>query len=228
MKKSPEEYFLEKDFLPESGAVEGDFTPAEKAFLMKYLGMDEAALAKKLGVAPEEARRIIDEAPPIDEILAEEPSLAERLRDEAEMQMVSFFVEDQEFTVPIIVVQEVLKAMPVTKLPTAPNFIAGMINLRGKVLPLVRLGSLLGVAPAKSGRGGADQFIIVVKHKGLQVGLMISTVHTMYRVAQDMVEWGIESHLGVAAEYVAGLMKQGERLVGIVSVDKIVESVLKS
>eukprot|EP00831_Metopus_contortus_P032737 TRINITY_DN26389_c0_g1_i1.p6 TRINITY_DN26389_c0_g1~~TRINITY_DN26389_c0_g1_i1.p6 ORF type:complete len:116 (-),score=29.22 TRINITY_DN26389_c0_g1_i1:414-761(-) len=101
---------------------------------------------------------------------------------------------------------------------------AGIVNLRGRVTPLVKLNSLIGAQGAEDGGG----FIVVCRRKGLQLGLMIDKVKTMYRVPQSDLEWGVEQHLGGSVEFVAGLMKaQGGALVGIISVDRIVEKVLK-
>jgi purine-binding chemotaxis protein CheW len=138
---------------------------------------------------------------------------------------VGFTAAGQEFTVPIAAVQEVIRFVEPTRLPAAPFFLAGIVNLRGRVTPLIRLHALLGV-PARDEEHG---FIVVCRRKGLQLGLLIETVKTMYRVGQKDVDWGVEAHLGANVDYVAGLMKKEAtgKLVGIISVDRIVDKVLK-
>ncbi len=153
-----------------------------------------------------------------------EPDLADQLRLAPELQMVSFFMGEQEFCLPIMTVQEVIRFQQPTRLPAAPSFIAGIINLRGRVTPLVRLRELLGIEQ----HGDAeDKFIIVCRRHGLQLGMMIESVHTMYRVPQSSIDWALESNLGCSVEFVSGLMKSGEKLISIVSVDHIVDSVLQ-
>ncbi|MBG0777316.1 MAG: purine-binding chemotaxis protein CheW [Desulfovibrionaceae bacterium] len=226
MMKSPEEYFSEQDFSVQPN-TDGTFTGAERSFIQKYLGVEDQQALQKLGLdVPGDVLEptTAGEAPaPAPE--EAEPPLEDLLKTEPELQLVSFVLDGREFTVPISVVQEVIRFLPPTKLPAAPRFIAGIVNLRGRVTPLVRLRDLLGISAEGDGR---DQFIVVCKRKGLQVGLMISEVSTMYRVSQETVEWGIESHLGVNVQFVSGLMKAGDKLVGILSVDRIVEKVLKS
>ena len=78
-----------------------------------------------------------------------------------------------------------------------------------------------------SPRQGDDNFIIVCRRMGLQVGMLIERVHTMYRVPQEDVDWGIEAHLGINVDFVAGLLKLNEQLVGIVSVDRVIESIVE-
>ena len=224
MKKSPEQYFQEQNFSVDAvpAAAPGKFSEAEQAFMEKYLGMDGGATLEKLGIAPPPESR---PAPlPYQEAPAEEP-LAEVLRREPQLLMVGFFLGQQEFVVPTLAVQEVIRATSPTKLPAAPSFVAGVINLRGKVTPLVRLRDLLDI-PA--GENVEDMFTIVCRRKGLQFGLMIERVHTMYRVPQDDIDWGVETHLGTNVELIAGLLKLRDDLVGIVSVDTIVETIIKS
>ena len=57
--------------------------------------------------------------------------------------------------------------------------------------------------------------------------MIIERVHTMYRVPQADIDWGIEAHLGINVDFIAGLLKLREQLVGIVSVDRIIASIIK-
>lgn len=220
MSKSPEDYFKEQNFSVQSAEGSSSFSPAEQAFMDKYLGVGEGEFLHKLGISTDPAP---DAAPDLHEEMSGERPLDEILRSAPELQMVGFFLGDQEFTVPTIAVQEVIRTMPVAKLPAAPPIVAGVINLRGKVTPLVRLRDLLEVSAP---RQTEDKFIIVCRRQGLQVGMIIERVHTMYHVKQDEIDWGIEQHLGINVDFVAGLLKLRDQLVGIVSVERIIASIL--
>jgi len=162
-----------------------------------------------------------------------ELELEDQLRQQESLQLVSFYVGYQEYTLPIEAVQEVVRAVKPTKVPEAPAFMAGMVNLRGRVTPLVRLDELLGIERGRTGTDGEkddgeDRFIIVCSQGGLQVGLQVRKVATMYRVAQSNIEWNIESRLGGAVELVTALMRRpDDSLVGIVSIDRVVERIMK-
>lgn len=233
--KTPEQYFLEKDFLP-TGAEGESISAAEKAFLQKYMGLGDGAQDSQSVSMPRQAR--VESAPgfeaspaalasehdgrELDEALAE-PDILQELREQPTIQLVGFTVGDQEFTVPINVVQEVIRYVAPTQLPAAPYFMAGIVNLRGRVTPLVKLNSLIGASGSEE-----PGFIVVCRRKGLQLGLMIDKVKTMYHVPQDELDWSVEQHLGASVEFVAGLMKaEGGALVGIISIDRIVDKVLK-
>lgn len=223
MNKSPEEYFKEQNFSVES-VDKSSFSPAEKAFMDKYLGVEGGALLEKLGIDPTaEHNTAPDALPDQHPEMTREESLEDMLRKSPDLLMVGFFIGSQEFVIPTMTVQEVIRTMPLAKLPAAPEHIAGVINLRGKVTPLIYLRDVLVVA---SPREHEDRFIIVCRRKGIQIGLIIEKVHTMYRVEQKDLEWNIESHVGANADFIAGLMKLDEKLLGIVSVDKVISSIL--
>lgn len=241
--RSPEEYFRQHDFGPEAATGGGgEFTAAERAFMQKYLGVEEGDILRRIGIDPARAGAAgaaggAPGAPGALGVDDEAEALDARLRREPVLQMVGFFLGAQEFAVPTEAVQEVIKFSTPTRLPAAPSFVAGIVNLRGRVTPLVRLRELLGVPDGGDGSDGGgestasagseDKFIIVCRRRGLQMGMMIERVHTMYRVPQQDIDWAIESHLGVSVDFVSGLLKAGERLVSIVSVDKILDCVLK-
>lgn len=219
MSKSPEDYFKEQDFsatAPDSAA----FTPAEQAFMDKYLGVDGGTVLDKIGISESGP---VQREPDQHEEMAAEQSLDDMLKATPELLMVGFFIGGQEFTLPTVAVQEVIRFMPPAKLPAAPPFVAGVINLRGRVTPLIHLRDVLEVA---SPRQGEDKFIIVCRRQGFQVGMIIERVHTMYRVPQNDIDWSIEAHIGANVDFISGLLKLQEKLVGIVSVDRVIASIL--
>ena len=219
MNKSPEEYFREQDFtVPADGK---DFSPAEQAFIEKYLGVEGAPSLAELGHSPDAAAK--EGTPDLHKGMGAELPLTQIMRDSENLQMVAFYLGNQEFTLPTIVVQEVIRTMPVSKLPSAPPLIAGAVSLRGKITPLIRLRDALEVS---SPRMQEDKFIIVCRRQGLQVGLIIERVHTMYRIPQADIDWSVESTLGNGVEFISGLVKLNNMLVGIVDVDRIIQSIL--
>lgn len=230
MNKSPEEYFQEQNFstdLP-PGANPGEFTDTERAFMEKYMGIDAASTLQSIGIAPPQPSAAGASPGVAPEEKASEPveePLDDMIRRETELLLVGFFLGRQEFVVPTLAVQEVIRFTPPAKLPTAPDFVAGVINLRGKITPLIRLRKLLETADAE---GNANKFIIICRRKGLQFGLIIDRVHTMYRVSLSEIDWGVEAHLGANIEFISGLLKLRDQLVGIVSVDRIVDTVARN
>lgn len=239
--KNLENYFEQDVALPETGASSKDLTGSEREFLEKYVGAGwENTPAGKALERPVRAEQVFgggldaatpdaapdgqaqDDAPPA--ALSGE-ALEASLMAEEELRLVSFHVSDQVFAVPIMLVQEVLRAVPATKLPAAPPFLAGVTNLRGRVTPLVDLAHLLGIPV---GLDHEDRFLIVCRVHDMQIGLLVRAIDTMYKAPRGDIEWNIEAQVGVSADLMAGLLKADDRLIKILSVSRLFQKVLKS
>lgn len=234
MVKTPEEYFADQ-CLAVPQAADATLSAAEQAFVQKYLGSDalqnmpvqepEQVLAGAAGtasLAPE-----LEDAHPAARKAAGAgaPSLRTRLAAQEQVQMVSFYIREQIFLLPVSVIVEVLRHMPLTRLPMAPPFIAGVVNLRGKVTPLLHLDALL--TTDQTMRYSEKSFIIVCGTDDMQLGLIIDKVHTMYMVSKDSISWNIEAQLGEGADFLCGLANIGERLHGIIDPELIVEKLIE-
>lgn len=232
MSSTLEQYFEERVLLPEQGS--GAFTEAERAFLERYMGADfEAALARKGLARPAAVESVtgplasggegVTEERAGDG-LSEDAALEASLREAREIKLVGFRVAGQELSVPIAQVQEVIRAVPVTRLPAAPRHILGILNLRGRVVPMVDLAEVMHF----SGERGENRFIIVCRCRGMLVGLMVEAIAAMHQARGQDVEWGVETRVGVTADMISGLLKVGDSLVKILSVDSLFQKVLKS
>ena len=219
--KTPEQYFVDDVRLPDVTDPERSLTGAEEAFLEKYLGVDrEKVLAQARRVDPRGEEALAGFSGPT-EAGSEEHS-DENMRNQKDIRLVSFSLMNREYALPITVIQEVIRYVKPTKLPAAPYFISGIINLRGRVTPLVSLRMLMGIPGEQE-----DRFIVICRHRGLQIGLMINAVSTMYLASGDELEWNVEGNIGVSAHLLMGLYKSGERLISILSIDNLVHGVLQ-
>lgn len=239
--KNLENYFEQDVALPETGASAKDLTGSERAFLEKYVGagwentpegkaLERPVRAEQVlgggleSAAPDTAPSAQAQNDAAPAVLSGE-ALEASLMAEEELRLVSFHVSDQVFAVPIMLVQEVLRAVPATKLPAAPPFLAGVTNLRGRVTPLVDLARLLGIPV---GQDHEDKFLIVCRVHDMQIGLLVRAIDTMYKSPRGDIEWNIEAQVGVSADLMAGLLKADDRLIKILSVNRLFQKVLKS
>lgn len=241
--KTLEQYFHDQPLLPENSSPpsgENALSAAEQAFLSKYLGITDTKQAAAIQIQSVTPEQIM--AGPADSLqagaeqvptpsapkqtapqLSDAAQTLKMLRERDVLQLIGFQMANQEYALPIDVIQEVIRAVAATKLPSAPAFLAGVINLRGKVTPLLSLRTLLGLPP------GEDNFVIVCRHAGLQLGLQIQAVSTMHRIRQDRIDWGIESLLGIQNDFIAGLIRaENQRLIGILSLNQIVHTLMKT
>lgn len=170
--------------------------------------------------------------PAVEPEIEAEPSLDDEIRAQSEIQLVSFFLADQEFTIPINAVQEVVRYMEPTAVPESHGYLAGIVNLRGRVTPVLRLGVILGKEepPAEEEESldeeaRAKRFFVVCRKGDLQVALLVERVHTMYRVPQSAIEWNIEQKMGADVDIVRGLLRSGDDLIGVVSMERLLDKV---
>ncbi|MDE6734137.1 MAG: chemotaxis protein CheW [Desulfovibrio sp.] len=210
MVKTPEEYFSALDLAgPGAGGALND---AERAFVEKYVG------AELLGGLPAVGGASAPAAPQ-----KPAPTLRERLQGEARVQMVSFFVAEQLFLLPVAGIQEVLRHIELVKVPMAPSFVAGVINLRGRVTPLILLTDLL---TNEGGTYSERSSIIVCGADLLQLGLIVDRVHTMHMVEQEKILWNVESKLGESADFLCGVVDLDDHVCGIVAPEQITQRLL--
>lgn len=117
-----------------------------------------------------------------------------------------------------------MRHIELVKVPLAPPFVAGVINLRGRVTPLIHLGALLTAVP------GCDyterNFILVCGTEQLQLGLIIDRVNSMHMLDQDKITWNVETKLGEGAEYLCAVADLDDRVCGILAPETIIQKLL--
>ncbi len=138
------------------------------------------------------------------------------------LQLVSFVVGAEEYAIPILAVQEINRMMDITRVPQSPAFVEGVINLRGKVIPVVDLRKRFGMAIHEN---TGDERIIVVEVQGESearvIGFTVDKVNRVLRIGSDIVEPAPNMASGADSEYVLGVGKLDEGLLILLSLDKL-------
>ncbi|WKZ31838.1 MAG: chemotaxis protein CheW [Thermodesulfobacteriota bacterium] len=134
------------------------------------------------------------------------------------LQLVTFRLGKEEFSLDILRVQEIIRHMELTRVPKTPDFVDGVINLRGKVIPVLDLRKRFGL--------GSDEMtnetrIIVVEVDDKTVGLKVDAVSEVLRLPADRVEAPPEMVTGVESEYIKGVGKLDGRLLILLDVEKV-------
>jgi len=107
-------------------------------------------------------------------------------RQDAElMQLVTFSIGEEEFGVDILKVQEIIRTMEITKVPRAPIFVEGVINLRGKVIPIIDLRRRFGLETRAHDK---HTRIIVIEISNMIVGFVVDSVSEVLRIPASTVE----------------------------------------
>ncbi len=135
-----------------------------------------------------------------------------------ELQLVSFNIGSEEYGIEILKVQEINRMVEITKVPQAPRFVEGVINLRGKVIPVIDLRKRfnLEVRPYdKSTR------IVVVNIDGTIMGMIVDAVSEVLRLSSKTIEPPPEIATGANAEYIKGVAKLEDRLLIYLDLSKV-------
>lgn len=146
------------------------------------------------------------------------PSPTAARGDNPVSQFVGFRLGDEDYAIAITKIQEIILMKPITRLPQAPDYIEGLINLRGAVIPVVNLRKRFGLPALEV---DDETRTIVVNVQDRTVGCVVDAVTRVMRLNREQIQ---PSPLGTVAEsgrYVAGLARIDERLLIVLDVERL-------
>ena len=135
-------------------------------------------------------------------------------------KFLTFFLAEEEYGIEITKVQEIVRMLPVTRVPRAPAAVRGVVNLRWKVIPVVDLRREFGLAAAAAA-GAAETCIIGVQVRGVPRGVVVDRVSEVSAVAAADVEEPPAFGADVHTEYLLGLGKAGGRVKLLLDIDHV-------
>lgn len=133
-------------------------------------------------------------------------------------QLVVFEVGDESFGIDISLVQEIIRLQPITEVPRAPMYVKGVINLRGKVIPVVDLRERFGFSVMEETKATR---IAVVNVLGNTVGMVVDAVSEVLRLSIDAIEPPSTIVENVGSQYLKGIGKLENKLVILLDLDKL-------
>ncbi len=139
-------------------------------------------------------------------------------KDDELVQLVTFSIGPEEFGVNILKVKEIIRSMEITKVPRAPEYVEGVINLRNIVIPIIDLRSRFE-QPKKDADN--DTRIIVIEMTEIQVGFVVDSVSEVLRLPLNTVEPTPAVVAGMDADYISGVGKLGDRLLILLDLDNL-------
>ena len=134
------------------------------------------------------------------------------------LQLVTFNISNEEFGVDILKVQEIIRTMEITKVPRAPEFVEGVINLRGKVIPIIDLRRRFGMDFRKH---DSQTRIVVIELNNMIVGFVVDSVSEVLRIPAATVVPPPAIVSGVDSEYISGVGKLDDRLLILIDLEKL-------
>lgn len=136
-------------------------------------------------------------------------------------QLISFMVGNEEYAMEIVRVKEVIRTPTITRLPKAPSFVKGIINLRGDVIPIVDLRDKFGLEATEY---TAATRVIVVDVDGKLVGMIVDAASQVIRIPTDQIEPPPPVAGGLPSDLIEGVGKIGDRLIVLLNIDMILSA----
>ena len=134
------------------------------------------------------------------------------------LQLVSFKIGDEEFGVDILKVQEINRSLEVTRVPNAPEYVDGVINLRGKVIPIIDLRRRFGLERKEHDK---NTRIVVVELKGDVIGFVVDAVNEVLRIPRSVTEPPPPVTSGIDQDYITAVGKLEDRLLILLDMEKV-------
>jgi purine-binding chemotaxis protein CheW len=152
------------------------------------------------------------------------PGREEKRAVEATEHLATFFLGREEYGVDVRLVQEIIRVSEITQVPRAPGFIKGVINLRGRIIPVVDLRRKLNLGEVELTKHSR---IVVVKVRDRLVGLLVDGASQVLKVAVSTIEQAPEEVVEIDANYIRGVAKLQTRLIILMDLQKILAMELR-
>lgn len=146
------------------------------------------------------------------------PAREERAAVEATEHLATFFLDREEYGVEVKLVQEIRRLTEITPVPRAPSFIRGVINLRGRIIPVVDLKKKLALGEVADSRAAR---IVVVKIHDRLVGMLVDGASQVLKVKVSSIEPAPDEVVEKGGDYIRGVAKLADRLIILVDLHRI-------
>ncbi len=135
-------------------------------------------------------------------------------------QFVGFQLADQEYAFRIEQIQEIVILDQVTKTPQVPDYVEGVSNLRGSIIPIINLRTLFGLEPKPVDR---DTRTIVVNVGARTMGCTVDMVSQVVRILDENIQAAPETVTANGARYIAGFARHQGRLMILLDIDELLD-----
>lgn len=145
--------------------------------------------------------------------------MAEGISMNKEIQLVVFKLGREFYGISILQVQEIKRMAEITRVPHAPDYIKGVINLRGSVLPVIDLKKCLDLPP---GENTESTRIVIVKVEEIVFGVIVDAVAEVTAIDTASIEPPNTIVSGINAQYLSGVGKFEDRLIIMLNLEAII------
>ncbi len=148
-----------------------------------------------------------------------------QIMSEREGKYLTFSLAEEEYGIGILKIKEIIGMLPITTVPQTPEFLKGVINLRGKVIPVIDLRLRFGMQAIDYNERTC---IIVVEIKGsastIQIGIVVDTVSEVLNVNADSIEETPAFGTSLDTDYILGMAKMEGSVKILLDIDKVLNT----
>ena len=146
------------------------------------------------------------------------PVKVDQTHDEL-IQLVSFNLDEEEYGVDVLKVREIIRMPIVTRVPNTPHYVEGVINLRGKVVPIICMRKKFGLTESENDK---QTRIMVMDMDGELMGFIVDAVSEVIRISGSEIQPSPAVVAGgIDQECIAGVINQAERLLVLLNLEKM-------
>ena len=137
-----------------------------------------------------------------------------------ELQLVSFIILGRRLGVDITRVREIIREQEVTLLPKAPEFLEGVINLRGQVIPVIDMPRRFGLTGQRHTK---DTRVVVLEIRNMVVGFVVDSVSEVLRIPESTVQETPAAISGAGSRFIRGIAQVDGRLLIVLDADILLD-----
>ena len=138
------------------------------------------------------------------------------------IQLVGFMIGKEYFGVDILMVQEIIRSTPITGVPNSPDFIEGVINLRGSIIPVIDLRKRLNISKNLNKLNKGDTWIMILDVEGRITGFIVDKVTEVLKIQDESIEPPPDIVVaGLKSQYIRGVCKIDKRLLILLDFNRI-------
>lgn len=153
------------------------------------------------------------------EVLEKQQNKESDIATEETLHIIGFMVGNEEYAVPILNVKEIVKPIEFTRVPAVPDYVLGVFNLRGTVLPLINMRLKFGLPAIKQ---DADTRYLIINQQDEMIGFMIDKLTAAVRISQSDIE-PIPESFNENQNLLRGIGKREDRLITILRVENLLK-----
>ena len=136
------------------------------------------------------------------------------------IQLVSFMLADEEYGVEVLKVREIIRMPTITKMPNTPMHVEGIVNLRGKVIPIISMRKRFGLMESEN---SSQTRIIIMDVVGSLTGFIVDAVSEVIRIHSSEIQPPPSMVMsgGIGQEFITGVFNHADRLLIIMDIDRM-------